>query len=546
MCSLLSPLPLPASRDSAILLPHASGGNRPAAILYDQVPKDPPMTDYGHDLLFGAFLTPDAGRHDTLLAQASAAEDLGLELLTFQDHPYQPNFLDTWTLLSFLASRTGRIRLVPNVANVPLRPPAVLARSAAALDILTGGRVELGLGAGYFFDAIRSMGGPRRTPGESVDALDEAITVIRSLWTPGPPVYFEGRHYRLDGVRPGPPPPHDIAIWLGAYQRRMLELTGRVADGWVPTLAYAAPNELGPMTRTIDAAAGDTGRNPAAIRRIYNVTGAFTRQARGFLQGPPAMWAEQLSELVFEHGMSAFILGPGSEPVGDLQRFAHEVAPAVRAAVDSERRRGGPLRSSAGSGAASVTAPAGDNDFGQADGDGAQDGMAPPAEDSAITAAGREGQQMLLAVHAHLRQELQQLLTVMRDVAEGRTTAGAARSHLGDMTMRQNYWTLGAFCAAYCRVVATHHAIEDARMFPDLRAADASLGDVIDRLGAEHEVIAGIIDDIDAALAAMVADESRLDDAQQVVDRLAEVLLAHLDYEETKLLGPIGRLSIPV
>ena len=144
------------------------------------------MADLGHELLFGAFLPPEAGRAEEVLALARTVEDLGLDLLAFQDHPYQPGFLDTWTLLSFLAAQTSRVRLLPDVANVPLRPPAVLARSAAALDVLSGGRLELGLGAGYFLDAIAAMGGPRRTAAENVEALEEAITVIRRLWTPGP------------------------------------------------------------------------------------------------------------------------------------------------------------------------------------------------------------------------------------------------------------------------------------------------------------------------------------------------------------------------
>jgi alkanesulfonate monooxygenase SsuD/methylene tetrahydromethanopterin reductase-like flavin-dependent oxidoreductase (luciferase family) len=130
-----------------------------------------------------------------------------------------------------VAARTGRVRLLPDVANLPLRPPAALARSAATLDLLRGGRVELGLGAGYFLDAIAAMGGPRRSAAENVDALEEAIAVIRALWAPGPPVRLEGRYYRLDGAEPGPPPAHPIGIWVGAYKRRMLELTGRTADG---------------------------------------------------------------------------------------------------------------------------------------------------------------------------------------------------------------------------------------------------------------------------------------------------------------------------
>src|SRR5579864_851044 len=198
------------------------------------------MPDYQHDLIFGAALAPSAREHDEVLAVAELADGLGLDLIGFQDHPYQPGFLDAWTLLSYIAGRTTRLRLFPDVLNVPLRPPAVLARSAAALDILSGGRVELGLGAGYFVDPMVAMGAPRRTMGELVDALAEAIEVIRALWSAAPSASFQGRHYSLHGARPGPTSPHPVAIWLGAYKRRMLELTGRVADGWIPSLGYAA------------------------------------------------------------------------------------------------------------------------------------------------------------------------------------------------------------------------------------------------------------------------------------------------------------------
>lgn len=162
------------------------------------------------------------------------------------------------------------------------------------------------------------------------------------------------------------------------------------------------------------------------------------------------------------------------------------------------------------------------------------------------TLSGQQGQQTLLAVHAHLREELEQLLLVVREVTDGTTSAADARSHLHQMTMRQNFWTLGAFCAGYCRVVSVHHAIEDQRMFPDLRRADASLGPVLDRLAAEHEVIAGVLDEVDRGLVAMVTDGRRADEAESAVSRLADVLLAHLADEEDQLLDAIGRLGISV
>ena len=140
------------------------------------------MPDYGHDLVLGTFLTPAAKNPQQVVALAQATERAGLDLVTFQDHPYQPAFLDTWTLLSWVAASTDRIHVAGNVLNLPLRPPAVLARAAASLDLLSGGRFALGLGSGAFWDAIVAMGAPRLTPGQGVDALDEAIDIIRGIW----------------------------------------------------------------------------------------------------------------------------------------------------------------------------------------------------------------------------------------------------------------------------------------------------------------------------------------------------------------------------
>jgi Luciferase-like monooxygenase len=108
------------------------------------------MADYGHDLLFGTFLMPTAEETQHVLELAQLTEQVGLDLVSVPDHPYQPDKLDTWTLLSVIAARTKTVRVLPNVANLQLRPPAMLARSAASLDILSNGRFELGLGTGVF------------------------------------------------------------------------------------------------------------------------------------------------------------------------------------------------------------------------------------------------------------------------------------------------------------------------------------------------------------------------------------------------------------
>src|SRR3954453_3760663 len=170
---------------------------------------------------FGIFPTPSAEQLESLVEQVLTAERLGIDLVGIQDHPYQRRFLDTWALIPFLAARTQTIRFFPDVANLPLRPPAVMAKAAASIDLLSGGRFELGLGAGAFWEGIGAMGGPVRSGRESVDALEEAIDVIRAMWRGECCARVEGKPYRLDGVHPGPQPAHDVGIWLGAYGPRM-------------------------------------------------------------------------------------------------------------------------------------------------------------------------------------------------------------------------------------------------------------------------------------------------------------------------------------
>jgi alkanesulfonate monooxygenase SsuD/methylene tetrahydromethanopterin reductase-like flavin-dependent oxidoreductase (luciferase family) len=290
------------------------------------------MPDNTPDLLFGTFSTPVAQPPHQAVDLAIVADRAGLDLVTFQDHPYQSAFYDTWTLLSYVAALTERVHLAGNVHNLPLRPPAVLARSAASLDRLSGGRVELGLGAGAFWEGIAAMGGRRLSPGEAVEALEEAIQIIRAIWdtsTRGG-VRVEGTYYTVRGAKRGPAPAHDIGIWLGAYKPRMLRLTGRIADGWLPSLGYLSggPADLAEMNRQIDEGAAQAGRDPAAIRRMLNIGGQFAAERRGFLAGPPRQWAEELADLWFTHRISAFILAV-DDPY-TIELFAGEVAPATR------------------------------------------------------------------------------------------------------------------------------------------------------------------------------------------------------------------------
>src|SRR5262245_31961070 len=275
------------------------------------------MTDYGHELLFGSFITPTAGAPDRVVSLARLSEQAGLDLVTVQDHPYNPGLLDAWTLLSYVAGATSRINLAPNVINLPLRQPVVLARSAASLDLLSGGRIELGLGAGAFWDAIEANGGWRLTPGQAVRALEEAISTIRQVWAVGERggVRVSGDHYRVAGAKRGPAPAHDIGIWVGGYKPRMLDLIGRVADGWLPSLPYlqGGAARLADLNAMIDEGAAAAGRDPRSVRRLLNITGKFARSGAGPLVGPASQWAEELAGLALDFGISGFIM-MGDDP----------------------------------------------------------------------------------------------------------------------------------------------------------------------------------------------------------------------------------------
>jgi len=289
-------------------------------------------------ILFGYFAVPVALGWELLLEQARLIDALDMDLIGIQDHPYQPRFLDALTLLTAIGVQTKRLRVLPDVVNLQLRPPAVLAKWAASLDLMTGGRVVLGLGAGAFPQAVTAMGAEARQGGEAVAALEEAVAVVRLMWSGQRGARFDGRFYRLRGVHAGPVPAHPIGIWIGAYKTRMLALTGRVADGWLPSLGYMTLDSLREAGQRIDEAARGAGRDPSAILRVLNIGGRITSgESTGFLEGPVDQWVDRLTSLTLEYGIDGFIYGPSGDLEAQLRRFAGEVAPRVRAAVERQR-----------------------------------------------------------------------------------------------------------------------------------------------------------------------------------------------------------------
>jgi alkanesulfonate monooxygenase SsuD/methylene tetrahydromethanopterin reductase-like flavin-dependent oxidoreductase (luciferase family) len=298
------------------------------------------VPDFGHDLRFSTFPDPAYRPGHGPVELAVLSEQWGYDLVMFQDHPYMPAHLDVLTLLSWVAAQTTRIHVAPNVLNMAVRSPAIVAKSAASIDLLSGGRFELGLGAGLLWDEIEAMGVPRRTHGQAITALSEAIDVIRAIWnTAGnQPVRASGSYHHVDGMKPGPAPAHDMPLRLGAYKPRMLRLAGRKADGWAALLGRVQTRaQWQAASAIIDEAAAEAGRNPADIRRIAGITGDFNGTNGSYLQGPPGQWVEQLLPSAIEDGVGTFIIVTEDRPT--LQRFAGEVIPALRPAVASERAR---------------------------------------------------------------------------------------------------------------------------------------------------------------------------------------------------------------
>ena len=242
------------------------------------------------------------------------------------------------------------------------------------------------------------------------------------------------------------------------------------------------------------------------------------------------MWVERLAGLALEQGVSGFLLAVAPDATTEARRFAEEVAPALREAVERERRPGPPREPLP----VVITGVEGERP------------RLPKDPDEAPTDHGRAGQQLLVQVHDHLRAELAELREALVQVERGLRDAAEIPSLLARLATRQNQCSVGSFCAGYCRLVTIHHALEDRRLFPDLRRADGALDAVLGRLELEHEQISGLLAAVDDALDAMLADRTQVAPVRGAVDRLAELLLSHLGYEEEELLGPIGRHGIAV
>lgn len=298
-------------------------------------------------LQFGISIDPRAAAFDAALEHARLADEQGLDLITVMDHPYNVRLFDTWTLMTALALNTDRVRIAANVLSLPLRPPAVLAKQAATLDVMSNGRLEMGLGAGAYWDGISAIGGPRRTPGEAYQAFEDALMIMRGMWdNAGKSFSYAGDVYQVTGVRPGPVPAHRIPIWVGARGPRMLRLLGRMADGLFTSYNYESPDHLNFTNQHIDEGTEQAGRVTTEVRRGYNLmgvidTGHDDTRVSGLkgdaFNAPVGEWVDRIITWHQDYRQDTFIFWPAAgNKVRQIEAFTQEVIPAVQATVLQE------------------------------------------------------------------------------------------------------------------------------------------------------------------------------------------------------------------
>jgi alkanesulfonate monooxygenase SsuD/methylene tetrahydromethanopterin reductase-like flavin-dependent oxidoreductase (luciferase family) len=287
-------------------------------------------------LQFGLGVPASAAPGRDPVALARRAEDLGFDFVSTSDHPCgdQPSY-EAWTVLTWIAAATARIKVATRVLGVPYRHPAMVAKMAETLDRLSGGRLILGLGGGHSDAEFRAFGLGVPSPREKVDGLAEALTVIRGLWS-GPGFSFHGTRYQTEAADLEPKPGHHIPVWLGTFGPRALAVTGRLADGWIPSLGYTPAEQLPVMRDRVLAAARSAGRDPAQLTCALNLQvrlGGRPGADPGVLAGAPGEVAEQIAGLA-RAGFTAFNVLPADGSSDDFaERLAQDVMPAVTAAV---------------------------------------------------------------------------------------------------------------------------------------------------------------------------------------------------------------------
>lgn len=285
------------------------------------------------DLIFGVGVPAAAALGDDPVGLAQEAERLGFDFVSAADHPCGPSpSYETTTMLTWIAAHTSRIKVASRVLGVPFRRPAMVAKLAVSLDLLSGERFILGLGAGYSDQEIAAVGGPVLSPAEKIDGLTEAIEIIRGSWARSGYTQH-GRHHSVRDLTMEPKPTHPIPLWLGTFGPRALAVTGALADGWIPSLGYKPIDEFLAMRHRIDAAAEAAGRRPDEIRSILNLSiriGPDAQPQHDAVTGSAKQAVSQLRHLL-GLGFTGFnFLISGPDQTATTQRIAEDVLPALR------------------------------------------------------------------------------------------------------------------------------------------------------------------------------------------------------------------------
>lgn len=242
---------------------------------------------------------------------AVRAEGLGFDSVWLSDHlfydltryggPQGPRSgVECFTGLAALSLETTRVRLGSLVVNNDLRNPALLAKVAATIDLMSGGRLDLGMGAGWFEPEYRAAGIPFEPPAVRVGRLSEAVRIVRSLLAGGR-ASFEGRHYRLEGVRSFPLPAAAPPVFVGGRGDRMARLAGRYADGYNGAWAWE-PEDFAGRVELVDRAAAAAGRDSSQVKKtvgLYALPAGSSRELaarwRRYVEGGPPGRPEHVS-----------------------------------------------------------------------------------------------------------------------------------------------------------------------------------------------------------------------------------------------------------
>jgi probable F420-dependent oxidoreductase len=286
------------------------------------------------------------------------AEALGFDAVTISDHivipkampdnyPYHPEGKFSWqsardyyeplATLAYLAGQTQRLRLGTSVLIIPYRNPIIVAKLVASIDALSGGRVFLGVGTGWWQDEFAALGIPERFA-ERGPRTDEYIRIFRNLWNEENPE-FAGQFYRYGNLEfsPKPAQPGGVPIWIGGHTRRALRRVAELGDAWHPIglrpPAGLTPEELGKRRGELHALCEAAGRDPARLPIAFRCPLVFSTRERAPMQGTPAQILDDIATYAAQgvsHITFDLPLADAGALMDAVERVGAEILPKAR------------------------------------------------------------------------------------------------------------------------------------------------------------------------------------------------------------------------